>query len=150
MITCHIAGEELVQLGMDENPSDTSKSPLGFRAAERRRRIASEVDKVLAENPEHNTVHEHAVVVADVTHAVMAVIDTASRQSAKVPVKAHLGREEFGIEERVARHLASVDWFIDDTANDDWERRGPRFRADYLSLAREVIAIVDEREQDSR
>lgn len=44
--------------------------------------------------------------------------------------------DESSIEERVARHLASV----------DWERRGSRFREDYLSLAREVIAIVNERE----
>lgn len=49
---------------------------------------------------------------------------------------------EYSTEERVARHLASRDWLIDDMADDDWHRRGAKFRADYLALAREVIAIV--------
>lgn len=49
---------------------------------------------------------------------------------------------DYSTEESVARHLASRDWLIDDMADDDWQRRGAKFRADYLALAREVIAIV--------
>lgn len=49
---------------------------------------------------------------------------------------------DYTTEERVARHLASVDWVIDDMDDDDWQRRGAKFRADYMALAREVIAIV--------
>lgn len=49
---------------------------------------------------------------------------------------------DYTTEERVARHLASADWVIDDMDDDDWQRRGAKFRADYMALAREVIAIV--------
>jgi len=47
-------------------------------------------------------------------------------------------------EVRVARHLAANDYLTPgDTADDAWwDSRIPKFRADYLAYAREVIAIV--------
>ncbi|MFE7727454.1 hypothetical protein ACFU5D_16865 [Streptomyces anthocyanicus] len=44
--------------------------------------------------------------------------------------------------ERAARRLASRDWLVDETDDDDWQRRGPEFRADYMAWAREVLAAV--------
>lgn len=42
-------------------------------------------------------------------------------------------------EERVARHLAAKDWL---TTPDRWDSATASFRAEYLALAREVIALV--------
>ncbi|MFE7233958.1 hypothetical protein ACFVAF_25475 [Streptomyces sp. NPDC057596] len=47
------------------------------------------------------------------------------------------------VEERVARHLAARDWLTDD---DRWVNSTAAFRADYLTAAREVIALVREGE----
>ncbi|MBD9723481.1 hypothetical protein PV755_46535 [Streptomyces caniscabiei] len=43
------------------------------------------------------------------------------------------------VEERVARHLAARDWL---TTEDRWDNATSSFRANYLSDAREVIALV--------
>lgn len=45
-------------------------------------------------------------------------------------------------EERVARYLAATDW-IEDPADDAWwNSRITKFREDYLTSARRIIAIV--------
>ncbi|WP_060905375.1 hypothetical protein [Streptomyces scabiei] len=54
-------------------------------------------------------------------------------------------RRDTAVEERLARHLAATDYLVDGEAADDewWNSRLPKFRADYLAYAREVIAIVN-------
>ncbi|WP_060905379.1 hypothetical protein [Streptomyces scabiei] len=47
--------------------------------------------------------------------------------------------EPLPVEERVARHLAARDWL---TTEDRWDNATSSFRANYLSDAREVIALV--------
>ena len=45
-------------------------------------------------------------------------------------------------EERVARHMAAVAWLEDPADDEWWNSRIPKFREDYLTSARRVIAIV--------
>jgi hypothetical protein len=51
--------------------------------------------------------------------------------------------------ERVARRLAARDWCIDEEGDDDWERRGEKFRADYLEWAREVLTVLPAPDQQA-
>ncbi|WP_369043436.1 hypothetical protein [Streptomyces sp. Midd1] len=46
------------------------------------------------------------------------------------------------VEQRVARQLAARDWLDDSTSDEEWNRKSADFRADYLTYAREVIALV--------
>ncbi|MEV0556183.1 hypothetical protein AB0I27_22375 [Streptomyces sp. NPDC050597] len=50
--------------------------------------------------------------------------------------------EPTALEERLARHLAANDWIIDKGATSPWENRSAEFRNDYVTYAREVLAIV--------
>lgn len=58
------------------------------------------------------------------------------------------GQEPTALEERLARHLAANDWIIDKGATSPWENRSSEFRNDYVTYAREVLAIV--REEDGK
>ncbi|MGW4493811.1 hypothetical protein [Streptomyces sp. NPDC004376] len=49
--------------------------------------------------------------------------------------------EPMSVEERVARYLAAKDWL---TTEDHWDQGSASFRANYLTHARELIALVQE------
>jgi DNA-binding CsgD family transcriptional regulator len=46
------------------------------------------------------------------------------------------------IEERVARYMAAEDWLEDPADDAWWAGKVPKFREDYLTSARKVIALV--------
>ncbi|KAF2774663.1 hypothetical protein [Streptomyces sp. OM5714] len=70
-----------------------------------------------------------------------ALAELERRAAAKAPAVSLPPADQTALE-RVARRLASRDWLIDEMADDDWQRRGPEFRADYMAWAREVVAAV--------
>ncbi|MFD3717242.1 hypothetical protein [Streptomyces sp. NPDC058674] len=54
------------------------------------------------------------------------------------------------VEEQVARHIAAADW-VEDPADDAWWRsRTPEYRDNYLSYARQIIALVRTADTGSR
>lgn len=68
LITCHIAGEKLVQLGMVQNSLRSTENTPGMSAAERRKRYAAAMDAVTG-----------GICPTDLIDAVMAVADAELR-----------------------------------------------------------------------